>query len=264
MPSRLALFAGLGWAALFVATIVIPERIVFNDTATTKIYTNTPVGINFVGLGYGYTAGEVGFDASIPIEDAKVHVHSGFLAYARSLDVWGLSGKVLAALPIAETSGSAKVAGQGRDRDVFGSLIRCSGLRQSLRRSRALDGGLPTYQQDIIVGVSLQVTAPWQYDPNKLLNVGTNRWSFKPEFGVSKAWGRLILEVIPAITFFTKNDDFLNGRPSSRIPFTLYRATSSMSSSRRSGPHSTPPTTSAGAPPSTTRRVNSWRMYVWA
>lgn len=41
-------------------------------------------------LGYGYTAGDVAFDATSPVEDAKVHVHSGLLAYARSLDVWGL------------------------------------------------------------------------------------------------------------------------------------------------------------------------------
>ncbi len=47
----------------------------------------------------------------------------------------------------------------------------------------------PAYQQDVIAGASLQVTAPLgQYDADKLLNVG-NRWSFKPELGVSKAWG---------------------------------------------------------------------------
>ena len=220
MPSRLALFAGLGWAALFVATIVMPERSVDAQALEPRSYTNTPVGINFVGLGYGYTAGEVGFDASIPIEDAKVHVHSGFLAYARSLDVWGLSGKFLAALPMAETSGSAKVAGQGRDRDVFGLADPLLRVSVNLYGAPALSmADFPTYQQDIIVGVSLQVTAPLgQYDPNKLLNVGTNRWSFKPEFGVSKAWGRLILEVIPAITFFTKNDDFLNGRTLEQDP----------------------------------------------
>ena len=67
--------------------------------------------------------------------------------------------------------------------------------------------------------MSLQVTAPLgQYDSNKLLNVGTNRWSFKPEIGVSKAWGPLILELIPAITFFTTNDDFLGGNSLAQAP----------------------------------------------
>jgi hypothetical protein len=77
----------------------------------------------------------------------------------------------------------------------------------------------PTYRQDIIVGASLQVTAPLgQYDSSKLLNVGTNRWSFKPELGVSKAWGPVILELIPAITFFTNNDDFFGGKTLEQDP----------------------------------------------
>jgi hypothetical protein len=77
----------------------------------------------------------------------------------------------------------------------------------------------PTYRQDVIVGASLQVTAPLgQYDSDKLLNVGTNRWSFKPELGVSKAWGAFILELIPAVTFFTSNDDFLSGKTLEQDP----------------------------------------------
>jgi hypothetical protein len=94
-----------------------------------RSYANTPVGINFLLLGYGYTEGDVGFDASVPIKDVRVHVHTGVLAYARSLNVWGLSGKALAVLPVAEASGSAKVKGQEHDRQIFGladPLLRMS------------------------------------------------------------------------------------------------------------------------------------------
>ena len=185
-----------------------------------RSYANTPVGINFVLLGYGYTEGDVGFDATSPIQDAKVHVHAGLVAYARSLDVWGLSGKFVAALPVAEASGSAKVAGQGRDRQVFGLADPLLRVSVNVYGAPALSmAEFPTYQQDIIVGVSLQVTAPLgQYDSTKLLNVGTNRWSFKPELGVSKAWGPLTLELIPAITFFTSNTDFFGGKTLEQAP----------------------------------------------
>src|SRR5262245_30878192 len=120
MPSRLTPFIGWVSAALVVAVIVLPGPRVHAQALEPRSYANSPVGINFVLLGYGYTEGDVGFDASTPITDAKVHVHAGLLASAHSLDVWGLSGKVLAVLPFAEASGSAKVAGQGRDRHVYG------------------------------------------------------------------------------------------------------------------------------------------------
>ena len=86
MRSRLAAFAGCACAALVAATIVMPGRSVHAQALEPRSYANTPVGINFVLLGYGYTAGDVGFDATSPIQDAKVHVHAGLVAYARSLN----------------------------------------------------------------------------------------------------------------------------------------------------------------------------------
>ena len=77
----------------------------------------------------------------------------------------------------------------------------------------------PSYQQDLIVGASLQVTPPLgQYDSTRLLNVGTHRWSIKPELGVSKAWGAVTLELIPAVTFFTTNHDFFGGQTLAQAP----------------------------------------------
>jgi hypothetical protein len=219
VPLPLTRFAGWVWAVLVAAAIVVQGRSVHAQALEPRSYANTPVGINFVQLGYDYTQGDVGF-ASSPIEDAKVTSNAGLLAYARSRDVWGLSGKVLAALPFAEASGSAKVAGQGRDRQVFGLADPLLRVSVNVYGAPALSmADFPTYRQDIIVGISLQVTAPLgQYDSTKLLNVGTNRWSFKPELGVSKAWGPLILELIPAITFFTKNDDFFGGKTLEQDP----------------------------------------------
>jgi hypothetical protein len=182
MPSPLTPFVGWVWTALVVATIVVPGGRVQAQALEPRSYTNTPVGINFLLLGYGYTEGRVAFDASIPIEDAEVGVHSGLLAYARSLDVWGLSGKFVAVLPFAEVSGSARLAGQEHERQVFGLADPLLRISLNFFGAPALSmEEFPTYRQDIIVGASLQVTAPLgQYDSTKLLNVGTNRWSFKP------------------------------------------------------------------------------------
>ena len=112
ITSRLAPFVGWLWTAIVVIAIMASARKVYPQTLEPRSYVNTPVGINFLLAGYGYTQGNVAFDASSPITDAKVHVSSGVLGYARSLDVWGLSGKFAVALPIAKVSGSAKVAGE--------------------------------------------------------------------------------------------------------------------------------------------------------
>jgi hypothetical protein len=69
------------------------------------------------------------------------------------------------------------------------------------------------YQPDIIIGSSLEVTPPLgQYESDKLLNIGTHRWSFKPEVGVSKTWGPVTFELASGVRFYTDNNDFLDGR----------------------------------------------------
>jgi hypothetical protein len=69
------------------------------------------------------------------------------------------------------------------------------------------------YTPDVIVGTSLEITPPLgQYDSDKLLNTGTNRWSFKPELGISKAWGPLTFEFATGLRFYIDNNDFLDGR----------------------------------------------------
>src|SRR5262249_10778219 len=161
-----------------------------------RAYANAPVGVNFLALGYGYTQGDVSFDTSAPIEDGKLTVHGAILGYVRSLDVWGRAGKLDVLLPYAWLSGSAKVAGTPVARDVSGlgdprarfSLLLYGGPALTLEQ-------FADYEPDLLVGVSLAVTAPLgQYDSDKLVNIGTNRWSFKPEIGISKTFGPLTLE----------------------------------------------------------------------
>jgi hypothetical protein len=66
------------------------------------------------------------------------------------------------------------------------------------------------WRQRVLLGASLKVVAPTgQYDPTKLINWGTNRWSFKPEFGYSQRWGgKWALDGYFGVWFFTTNSDF--------------------------------------------------------
>ncbi len=76
-----------------------------------------------------------------------------------------------------------------------------------------------SYQHRTIVGVSVTVVPPLgQYDSAKLINLGTNRWSFKPEVGLSRAYGQWIVEAMAGVWFFTDNDDFFGGRMREQDP----------------------------------------------
>lgn len=200
-------------AALILCALVVWVPCAPAQELEPRSYSNAPVGLNFLIAGYAYTEGSVAFDPAVPIEDAHLHTHSAVLAYARALDAWGRSAKINVIMPYTWLDGSAKVGGEPRSREV-------SGFADPRFRISVTFFGAPAlpleqfagYRQDLVVGASLQVTAPWgQYDDEKLVNVGTNRWSFKPEIGISKAWGAWLLELAPSVTFYTDNEDFMDG-----------------------------------------------------
>ena len=185
-----------------------------------RAYSNAPVGVNFLIGGYAYTRGGVAFDTALPITDPKLATSSAVVGYGRVVDLWGSSGKLGIVVPYTWLSGSALYQGDPVQRDVNGfgdPLVR---LSVNLYGAPALR--LPefrSYQQDLIVGASLQVSIPaGQYDDTKLVNLGTHRWSFKPEIGVSKAHGPWTLEFQAGVTFFTTNDDFFNGNRRAQDP----------------------------------------------
>ena len=185
-------------------------------------YTNLPVGVNFVGAGYAYTAGGILFDPSIPLDNANIKTHGAVLAYVRSIKIGGMSGRVNMILPYAWLSGSADYEGQRVSRDVSGLGDPRLGLTVNFIGAPALSlSEYRSYSQDLIFGGSFHVYMPLsQYDPEKLVNIGTNRFTFKPELGISKAFGRFSLELITGISFFTVNNDFYGGKTRSQAPIT--------------------------------------------
>jgi len=200
-----------------------------------RSYSNAPIGVNFVIAGYAYTRGGIAFGSQVPITNPNLEASSAVIAYARVLDVWGMSAKFDATVPYAWLSGTADYRGEPLTRNVNGFANSAFRFSINLYGAPALSlTEFAGWEQDLIIGASLRVIAPWgQYDDTKIVNIGTNRWSFKPEIGISKALGPWTLEAKAAATFFTANDDFFGGKSLRQDP--LYSMQANVIYSFRSG-----------------------------
>ncbi|NJN40665.1 MAG: transporter [Gammaproteobacteria bacterium] len=185
-----------------------------------RAYSNAPIGLNFLGAGYVYTQGGALIDSALPVTNPDLKTSSGVLAYGRVLDIAGQSAKLNIVVPFTGLTGTAQFAGQPMSRDVSGFADPIFKLSVNLYGAPALSlKEFASYEQDVIVGASLRVTAPLgQYDDAKAVNIGTNRWSFKPEVGISKALGQWTLEATAAATLYTDNKDFFHGNTLSQDP----------------------------------------------
>jgi Putative MetA-pathway of phenol degradation len=175
-----------------------------------RAYLITPLHSNAVTLIWSFYDGSINFNGALPVSDAKGTYNVPVISLYHSFSVFGRSANVVAALPYAIGNFNGTVAGAGLN-------IYRSGLADSTYRfSINLKGGpamapreFLKWHQKVLLGVGLKVLAPTgQYDPTKLINWGTNRWSFKPEFGYSERWGKWVLDGYVGAWFFTTNHDF--------------------------------------------------------
>ena len=185
-----------------------------------RAYSNAPVGVNFLIAGYAYTRGGLPTDGSLPLTNPQLHTSNAVVGFAHVFDAWGLSAKFDAIVPYTWLSGSADYQGAPVQRIVNGFSDPAFRVSVNLYGAPALS--LPefaSYHQDLIIGASLRVFAPWgQYDASRLVNIGTNRWAFKPEIGISKAIDAWTLELTAAVTLYTNNSDFYGGNTRSQDP----------------------------------------------
>jgi len=190
-----------------------------------RAYANTPVGINFLGLGYNYSTGGVSTDPAVPLDDAEIDVHGLTLSYARSFGLFGQSAKIGALLPYAWLSGSAVFDDMPVEREVSGVIDPVFKFTTNLYGAPAQSlEDFPNYKQDWIIGATLSISVPLgQYEKERLVNIGTNRWSFKPELGVSKRWGPLTLEIAGNVKLYTDNKSFLGDKTREQDPLYAVR-----------------------------------------
>jgi outer membrane putative beta-barrel porin/alpha-amylase len=180
-----------------------------------RAYAASPVGANFLVAAYGYNWGPVVLDPSIPIADVDAHVHILTPGYGRTFGLFGLQSLITAALPLVRghVKGTVMESDSEVTRTGIGDLRAKLSLNliggRALRPAEFASRPRPKW----IAGTSLTVSAPTgQYFPDKLINIGTNRWAFKPEIGVSSRWGeKVYLEGYAGVWLYTANHSLYPG-----------------------------------------------------
>jgi hypothetical protein len=178
-----------------------------------RAYSASPVGTSFLLLGLGRSTGDVIFDPSLPISDVNAEIQAATLGLGRTLPVAGRLGQIAAVLPYSWGTVEGRVFEQAR-------TIHRSGLADLRMRFAVNLAGAPAMtpreftrrKRTTILGASVAVVAPTgQYDRQKLINLGSNRWAFKPEVGLSHPFRHWDLDVYGGAWFFTDNTDYFPG-----------------------------------------------------
>nr|WP_315151401.1 transporter [uncultured Flavobacterium sp.] len=195
---------------LFIVLFLIYNCSIAQDLEP-RAYANLPIGVNAVVGTYGYMKGDVVSEPTLPIEDFVISSNNFGVGYMRTFGLGDKLARVQVAIPYVLMDGKATVSGEKitGNRTGFGDMrIR---LGVNLLGSPALERkDFAKYQQKTIFGTSLVVSVPTGvYYADKRINIGANRWGFKPEVGISKRFRHVYAELYSGVWFYTNNDEFL-------------------------------------------------------
>jgi hypothetical protein len=210
--------------AVLVSSAVSPSATA-NDVLP-RLFTNVPVGMNFLRLGYTRSEGNVSVDPSLAL-DVDAELDTYLVSYSRSFGLFGQSSIISASLPYADLTLTGIVQGE---------RVSASGDERpdpSFRLAMNLTGApaltreeFRHYRQKTIVGLNLEVMPPWgDYDSSRVVNFGSNRWTVSPGLGISHRMGRFTLEGSGTLIFFSDNNEYLIDGSLSQETIATVRAT---------------------------------------
>lgn len=183
-----------------------------------RAYWPAPKGTKVAFVGYQYSFGDVLTDPSLPLTGLDSQIHVGFLGYLQTFSLFNRTANLIIELPYTWVTTTGVIVGPVEEalerRDISG--IADIGVTFSINLIGAPTMGIKEFQElrnnpRQILGAGLKILAPTgTYEENKLINISSNRWAFKPKIGymipLTQKW---LLELELGMWIFSNNDEFL-------------------------------------------------------
>jgi len=190
-----------------------------------RTYSPSPIGTHFLVATWAYLSGDVLTDSSLPISGVQARFNIYSLGYVSTFSLVGHTASFGIAAPFARGNVSGNVI------DAPTQVHRAGLGDIRLRFAFNLFGNPPLPVEAFIrpqsttsVGTSLTIVVPsGQYVASRLVNVGANRYSFKPEIGVSQPLGDWFVDGSAGVWFFTSNNNFFGGNQRSQAPLMAFQ-----------------------------------------
>jgi hypothetical protein len=214
------------WAGLWVALalLVLPQLAQAQDIQPRR-WSHLPIGANFAGAAYAYTTGDISLDPVLRIQNGQFDLQTFAVTYIRSFALLGKSARVDLTQPYGIGRWTGLLNGVPAQVDRSGFADTSVRLAVNLIGAPPLAGKefaeyrATNADHETIVGVGLALQLPTgQYYDGKLINLGNNRFSIRPQLGVVHNWGKWSAELTSQVWFFTDNDEFFNGNKLGQDP----------------------------------------------
>lgn len=179
-------------------------------------WTPLPLGTHVVGLGYAYTGGDLAFDPVLRLTDTDTERHTLVVSHVNSFSIADKLVRFDAIVPWHNAEWDGQLNGESKTRGISGFSDPTFRLSINLAgapaaKPREMREYMKSRPVNTVVGAAISVTVPLgDYDEDKLLNLGQNRYIIRPQIGMVHSRGPWSYELTGSVFFFSDNDDFFN------------------------------------------------------
>lgn len=172
---------------------------------------NLPTDLNMIFGYYNLIDTNTPIDTSLPIDGLSLNADLYILRYARSFAIDGRNSAIQLIQPYADVSASFD------DARLFDGTKHNGGMADTqVVFVHNLFGGpaltkqeFATWTPETFLTAAVWVTTPTgDYDKNRVINIGANRWIFKPEVAFGTPVGPTWLELNAYVSLYGDNDDY--------------------------------------------------------
>lgn len=196
-------------SAVCASTLALMPALGFADNA--RDWQNTPTDLNMVFGYYNRIDTNTPIDTTLPITGLSLNADLYLLRFARSFSIDGRNSAVQFIQPYADVSASFDNAqffdgtkhngGRGEAQVVF--------VHNIFGGPALTAEEFASWKPETFLTGALWITAPTgDYDKDRVINIGSNRWVFKPELGFGTPIGPTWLEINTWVSLFGDNDDY--------------------------------------------------------
>lgn len=201
--------------ALSLIVVLCSFSAAIGQELTPRRWSHLPLDTNIVGTGYVHTEAKIFLDPVLQVENLELEMNTVAVRYIRTFEFLGKSSRFELGQGYQDGTYRGLVEGKPAQADRQGPTDTV------LRFSSILYGAPPLkgkeYQQyrqsvadsDTLIGAALIVQLPTgDYSQDQLINIGSNRFTIRPQVGVTHQRGKWTYETSASMWYFTDNDDF--------------------------------------------------------
>jgi hypothetical protein len=180
---------------------------------------------NFIGAAYAHTDADIDLDPVLEIENGRMSLNTWGVQYIRTFALFDKTARIDLLQSYQESRWSGLLEG-------VPERVQRNGLSDALVRFAINLYGAPplkgrefaayraAQKDETIAGVGLSVQLPTgDYMDDKLINLGNNRYTLRPQVGVELKRENWSTEITGLIAIHTDNNDFFNGKTLEQAPF---------------------------------------------